>query len=144
MSLIISTQQKSTYDTSMPIMVDKEGHVRGYSVLLESFIQIRSSILGNHRIQAYCDSWCDTSSATVTSHITYLRRGGRQQRHPAVLREKREMLQVVLLDALVHVVDLEGADQCGQPEYLGGEGHSGLVVEHTLCIHQQHSELLFT
>lgn len=54
------------------------------------------------------------------------------------------MLQVVLLDALIHVVDLEGADQCGQPEYLGGEGHGGLVVEHALRVHQQHRELLCT
>ena len=31
------------------------------------------------------------------------------QRHTAVLREERQVLQVVLLDALVHVVDLRSS-----------------------------------
>ena len=43
-----------------------------------------------------------------------------RERHAAVLAEEREVLQVVLLDALVHVVDLSSARETREEERKGG------------------------
>mmetsp|Transcript_10500 Transcript_10500/g.18318 ORF Transcript_10500/g.18318 Transcript_10500/m.18318 type:complete len:288 (+) Transcript_10500:1104-1967(+) len=65
-----------------------------------------------------------------------------QEGHTAVLGEQREVLQIVLLNALVHVVDLEATDKGGQTKDLCSERHGRLVVEHTLSVHEQNSQFL--
>jgi hypothetical protein len=67
------------------------------------------------------------------------------------------MLQVVLLNSLVHIVyytvvildtiyytvyfiqsTLKGGHQSAESKYLSSEGHGRLVVKHSLSVHQKH------
>ena len=60
---------------------------------------------------------------------------------PSVLSEQRQVLQVVLLDAVLDVVDLVARDQRGETEDACGEHLRQPRVEHALRIHEQHTAI---
>mmetsp|Transcript_2999 Transcript_2999/g.6486 ORF Transcript_2999/g.6486 Transcript_2999/m.6486 type:complete len:671 (+) Transcript_2999:326-2338(+) len=66
----------------------------------------------------------------------------RLERHPPILRKQRQLLQIILLNPLVHVINLVTAQQGAQPENRRRQADSRLVIEHPLRIHQQHGHVL--
>mmetsp|Transcript_5241 Transcript_5241/g.14869 ORF Transcript_5241/g.14869 Transcript_5241/m.14869 type:complete len:350 (+) Transcript_5241:632-1681(+) len=64
------------------------------------------------------------------------------QGHPTIFAKQGQLLQIVLLDALVDVVDLVAAQQRTETENAGRQSHRRLVVEHALRVDQNDGHVL--